>query len=79
LVDGDAAGIEVDDSPRVGGDCCVVRDEHDRLAGLVQPGEHAHHFPGRLGVEVAGRFVGEKQVGLVHECARDRDSLLLAS
>ena len=34
---------------------------------------------GRLGVEVAGRLVGQQQRRVVDERARDRDALLLAA
>ena len=33
----------------------------------------------RFGVEIAGRLVGEHELRLVHDCARDRDALLLAA
>jgi hypothetical protein len=45
----------------------------------VQLLQHAHHFLAVLGVEVAGRFVGQDQLGLRDQRAGDRDALLLAA
>ena len=49
--------------------------EPSRLSGL----EHLHHFLAMLGVEVAGRLVGEDQLGVADQGAGDGDALLLAA
>ena len=64
---------------RVGGDVGLVRDEDDRVAGLVEPLEQRHDFDAGLRVEVAGRLVGEQDRRVVDERARDRDALALAA
>src|SRR5689334_11995323 len=45
----------------------------------MQTLEEAHDFLAGLRVEVARRFVGEKNRGLVDERARDRDALTLST
>src|SRR3954451_19668394 len=57
----------------------VVRGDHDGRAGAVDPVQQLHDPDRRLGVEVAGRLVGEQQRRVVDERARDRDTLLLAA
>ena len=58
----------------------VVRDQHQRRAVLAIQREQqiADRRAGAL-VEIAGRLVGEQELGLVHERARERDALLLAA
>ena len=57
-----------------------MRHHDDGLAvALVQLLEQRHDFARGPAVEVAGRLVGEQQVRLVGERARDRDALLLAA
>ena len=56
----------------------VRRDQH-RRAARRRAGDQVHDLEGELGVEVAGRLVGEQDLGLVHERARERDALLLAA
>ena len=46
---------------------------------LVEAAEQFHHLAGGLGVEVAGRFVGEQRTGIGDDGAGDRDALLLAA
>src|SRR5690606_38617779 len=46
----------------IGGDILLVRDHHDRKAGvLVQPGQQVHDLVAALGIEIAGRFVGHQK------------------
>src|SRR5258708_806533 len=45
----------------------------------MQAIEDGEHLLGAGGVEVAGRLVGEHHTRLTDECARDRDTLLLAA
>src|SRR5260221_2306700 len=69
----------VNRAPSDGRHLGVVADHHDRAAlpvELVQDGQDVA-AGGR--VQVASRFVGEDQVRVGHQGARDRDALLLAS
>ena len=72
--------VELDDPPahRVD-DALVVRGHHDGGAGAVDAVEDAHDADGRRRVEVPGGLVGEQDQRPVHERARDRDALLLAT
>ena len=75
----DLSVADVDDAVRVRRDVGFVRDEDDRVAGLVQLGEQPHDFDAGLRVEVAGRLVGEQDRRVVDERARDGDALALAA
>ena len=58
----------------------IVRDHDDGLAvALVELLQQRHDLARRAAVEIAGRLVGEQQVRLVRQRARDRDALLLAA
>ncbi len=58
----------------------VVGDHDDRLLELaVEDAELAEDLVGALAVEVAGRLVGDDQVGVGHDRPGDRDALLLAA
>ncbi len=58
----------------------VVRDDDDRLAEIaIQRHQQRHDFLRRMGVQVAGRFVGQQQVGIGGQCPGDRHTLLLAA
>ena len=57
----------------------VVGGDDDGRAGAVDPVDQLHDPDRGLGVEVAGRLVGQQQRRVVHERARDRDALLLAA
>ena len=61
------------------GDVELVGDHHDGDALLVELLKHAHDFDGGFAVEIARRFVGEEDLGLIHEGARDGDALLLSA
>ena len=67
------------DAARVIGVRRRVRDHDDGRAFLVELAQHPHHFFAVGGVEVAGRFVGQDQLGLGDQRAGDRDALLLAA
>ena len=56
-----------------------VGDHDDGRAFLVELAEHPHHLLAMRGVEVAGRLVGEDQLGLADQGAGDGDALLLAA
>ena len=52
-------------------------DDHDRPPGeLAQQPEHDGSV---LGVEIAGRLIGEDELRVVYQGAGDRESLLLAT
>ena len=79
--------VEVVDDPTVGeehgavgvrGGDGVVGDHDDRLTELTHRGTHERQDLGaRVGVEVAGRLVGEDDFGAAGERSCDRDPLLL--
>jgi hypothetical protein len=56
-----------------------VRGDDDRRSGAVDPVQQLHDPDRGLGVEVAGRLVGQQQRRVVDERARDADALLLAA
>src|SRR5438132_8492267 len=66
-------------APCDGSDLGVVRDDNDRAAPLVQVSQYREHFPARGGIEVSRRLVGQDQIGVGDQCARDRNPLLLAA
>ena len=58
----------------------VVRDHHDGLAEVVdRVPQQAQDLVGRLGVQVAGRLVGEHHRRAVDQRTRHGDALLLAA
>ena len=54
-------------------------DQQDRLAARVQTGEQLEHFLAALGVERAGRLVGQQQRRLVGKRPGDREALALTA
>ena len=62
------------------GDCGrlgLVRDDHDRAVG--QAAQQGQHGGAVFLVEVAGRLVGQDELGIVDERAGDGQALLLAA
>ena len=57
----------------------IVRGDDDRRAARVDLAEQIHDFERQIGIEVAGRLVGEHELRVVDERARDGDALLLAA
>jgi hypothetical protein len=57
----------------------IVRGDDDGRAARIDLAEEVHDFEGQVGVEIAGRLVGQDELRLVDERARDRDALLLAT
>ena len=57
----------------------LVRHEHDRVAGFMEASEQSHNLGAGLRIEVPGRLVGKKNRRIVHERARDRHALALAT
>ena len=60
-------------------DVLLVRDDDDRDAGAVELLQQRHHLEARRGIERAGGLVGEDELGIVDQRARDGDALLLAA
>src|SRR5207237_7457393 len=79
LIGGDEAVPQRDDAGGVRGDVLLVRRHYDGLTLAVQLREHAHDFHAGRRIEVARGLVGERDAGLVDECARDRDTLALTA
>ena len=69
----------VDDAAREVGVGRRVGHHDDGRAFLVELAEHAHDLLAVRGVEVAGRLVGQDQLGLADQGAGDGDALLLAA
>ncbi len=57
----------------------VVRRDEDGRAARVDLAKEVHDFERQIGVEIAGRLIGEDDGRIVHEGARDRDPLLFAA
>jgi hypothetical protein len=69
----------MDRASREAGEAFVVR-HHDHRAALVsQTPEDGEHRCAVLGIERAGRLVGENEARIVGERPRDRDALALAA
>ena len=75
----DLAVDDLHDALAALGDARVVGDDHDRLAARVHLVEDLQDLEARLGVEVAGRLVGQDQRRAVHDRARDGGALALAA
>ena len=60
-------------------DVLLVRDDDDGDAGAVELLQQRHHLEARRRIEGARGLVGEDQLGIVDQRARDGDALLLAS
>ena len=73
----DPAVAHADDAVAGLGNLVVVGDEQDRLTARVQASEELEHLVAALGVERAGRLVGEEQRRLVGERTGDREPLAL--
>src|SRR5262245_4573285 len=75
---GPCRGAEMDDAVRPGGGVGVVGDEQHGAAASGEVGEVAEDDLGAVAVEVAGRLVGEEQLGAVEEGPRQTGPLPLA-
>src|ERR1700682_617401 len=71
--------FELDDAVAEGGVALGVSDLNDGGAAFVQALEELHDFVALSGVEVAGGLVGEDELGVLNDRARDPDELLLTS
>ncbi len=54
-------------------------DERGEAGGAHKAGQHAEDMIGGLGVEVAGRLVGQKELRRIGEGAGEGDALLFAT
>ena len=80
LIAGDQPVADAQDPPGVAGDILLVRDDDDRVALRARaPRTERHDFRAGLGVEIAGRFVGQQDGGFVHQRPRHGDALALAA
>ena len=80
LVGVEHALVEVDHAVGPRGRLRVVRHHDDRLAELlVQAPQQLEDLVARLRVEVARGLVGDQDLRVGHDRARDRDALLLAA
>ena len=77
VVLGDQAVTDADDPAGRRRHLDVVGDQHQGATGLVQLVHEAEHVGSRDGVEVAGRLVGQDQVGLGDQRPGHGDPLLL--
>jgi hypothetical protein len=57
----------------------IVGRNEDCRPLVVDVAQEAQKLPGEIGIEVARRFVGQNQAGLVSQSPGDGDSLLFAS
>jgi len=53
--------------------------DHDRRAETIELDEQPDQPLAHVGVDIARRFVGEQQIGLGDDGARDRHALLFAT
>src|SRR5437667_7130496 len=74
----DPAIPQADDPAAIARVFLGMRDLDDRHPFVVQLLEEAHDLAALVGVEIAGRLVGEQKPRLRDERARDTDELLLA-
>src|SRR3990167_2174662 len=79
LIADDLAVLHEENAFGMLGGICLMRHEHDGAAGIVQFLENRHHLQSGLGVEVAGRLIGEDDLRIVDERPRDGDALLLSA
>ena len=56
-----------------------MRGHQHGLAVFADAAQEFHHFQSRVGVEVAGGFVGEDDIGVVEQGAGDGNALLFAA
>ena len=76
----DEAVAHVQDAMAVGGGFGIVRDHHDGLAEVfVKQAEKIENGLGAFGIEIAGGFIGEDDLGFADDGAREGDALLFAA
>jgi hypothetical protein len=75
----DVAVAHADDALGPGGNVVFVGDHDDGLAHGVELRQALHNLVAGLGVEVAGRLVGQDDTGIIDQSPGDGDALLLAA
>src|SRR5713226_4835317 len=76
----DAAAIERHrPSSGAPNELALVGGDNDGGAAGVDLAEQIHDLERQIGIEVAGRLIGEDEVRIVDERAGNRDALLLAA
>ncbi len=71
--------MQFDATVRQSGHDGIMRDHHDGASLLMKFAQQPQHDFFILRVEIAGRFVGQNNLGIVDQSARDTDTLLLAA
>ena len=87
LLTADASAIEddftvgdVDDTSAEVTDQIVLMSNHEYSSTLIVDAlEELDYLVGELGVDITRRLVRDDELGVVDECARDSNSLLLAA
>ena len=69
----------MEDTSGVLGEGWVVGDHNNSITGLMNAMKFLHNSFGTLGIEAAGRFIGENNFRIGDQSASDGDALLLAT
>ena len=74
------AVLHANDAVGLGGKFVVVRHDHKGGSPRLVQGAHQseYSFPA-MGIEIPGRFIGQDQVRVLHQCARHGYSLLFTT
>ena len=75
----DLAVLDKEDASGAAGRADGVRDHQDRLPAAADVGEHAQQLVRRLGVQRAGRLVGQQKARVRDDRAGDGRALFLAA
>src|SRR5438309_12130880 len=75
----DQAVANCDNAMRTGGNVVLVRDQNNSVPVFMQLLEQVHDVIARRGVQRAGWFVSQQDGWMIHQRARNRDSLALAA
>ena len=70
---------QADDPLGVGGDVVFMRDHDNGAAFIVEPFEQRQDLLGGHAIQVAGRFVGQDEVRVIHQAAGNGHPLLLTA
>ena len=63
-----------------GSQLSVVRNHNNGfIVLLMELTKYPHYITAGFGIEIARRFIGKDNLGIIHKCPRDSDTLLLAS
>ena len=76
----DLSVLHVNNAVGLGRELVVMRDDHEgRAARLAQRAHQSKQPIPAVGIEVAGRFISQDNIWLLHERASHGDSLLFSS